>query len=285
MKNCIRAVLLTTASLPLFAATPTPANSVTDTVNRLTKLLTLTTAQAATATSLFTTETTTVQTAQASLATAQTALNTAIEADSGVSAAITTITGLDTTILLAEATADAGLYAVLTSAQQTIYATLLTSGLDGFGNFGTGICLGGGTLASTTSTTTPTVATIVADRVTRLTSLLTLTTAQVATATSLFTTEVNAEQTAQSGIASAQTGLVMAIEANSGTAAAVAGLVALDTQILNAQTTADAAFYATLTTTQQTIDKQLLNGGLDSASTFGPVNGGGHGGPGGGGHH
>ena len=60
-------------------------------------------------------------------------------------------------------------------------------------------------------------------------------------------------------------------------AAAVAAVSTIEMQELLAKSTADAAFYAILTTAQQAIDKELLASGLD-----GP---GGGPGPGQGGHH
>ena len=107
---------------------------VANQVAHLTKLLTLTTAQAAQATSLFTTEETTISTLRTSLQTAQTALKTAVEANSasGITAAATQIGTLDTQVVEARATADAAFYAMLTTAQQTIYNELPQGG-PGFG--------------------------------------------------------------------------------------------------------------------------------------------------------
>ena len=138
MNKWIPVLAITALSLPVFGqtttTTPTIADIVAARVARLTKLLTLTTAQAATATALFTTEETAVEPLQTSLTTAQTALTTAIEANSatGIASTIATITSLEGQILQAEATASAGFYAILTTAQQTIDQELLAGGLDAY---------------------------------------------------------------------------------------------------------------------------------------------------------
>jgi len=115
-------------------------------VDRLTKLLTLTPAQAASATSIFTIEVTAVEPLKASVATAKTALDTAIESNSAteISAAITMIASLHSQILQAEATADAAFYALLTSTQQTVDKELIATGLDFYG--GKGPAAGSGSL-------------------------------------------------------------------------------------------------------------------------------------------
>ena len=119
---------------------------------------------------------------------------------------------------------------------------------------------------------------MVANQVAHLTKLLTLTTAQAAQATSLFTTE----ETTISGLRTSPTDRAgrseTAVQANSasGIAAAAAEIGALDTQVVTARATADAAFYAMLTSAQQTIYNELPGGGPG----FGPP-GGGPGGPGG----
>ncbi|HWE52771.1 MAG TPA: hypothetical protein VG273_23460 [Bryobacteraceae bacterium] len=139
-----------------------------------------------------------------------------------------------------------------------------------------------------TTTNTPTIAEIVAARVARLTKLLTLTTAQAATATSLFTIEETAVEPLKTSLVTAQTALTTAIEANSatGVTAAIATITSLEGQILQAEATASAGFYAVLTTAQQTIDQELLAGGLDAycdpvASIGGSLDGGHFGGHGG----
>jgi hypothetical protein len=134
------AIILAVSSLlaAQTATTQTVAEIVAARVARLTKLLTLTSAQAATATSLFTISVAADQTAATNLAAAQTALTTAIEANSGISAAANAIGAVATQQALADATADAGLYAVLNSAQQTIYKELLAAGLEDCGPGGIG---------------------------------------------------------------------------------------------------------------------------------------------------
>ena len=140
MTNWFRTLTLTAitvAILPAQAIPPGPpsiADMVANQVAHLTKLLTLTTAQAAQATSLFTTEETTISTLRTSLQTAQSALKTAVEANSasGITAAATQIGTLDAQVVEARATADAAFYAMLTAAQQTIYNELPQGG-PGFG--------------------------------------------------------------------------------------------------------------------------------------------------------
>lgn len=140
MKNWFRTLALTAITAAILPAQTTPpqppsiADIVAHQVAHLTNLLTLTTAQAATATSLFTTEETTISTLRTSLQTAQAALKTAVEANSaaGITAAATQIGALDTQIIEARATADAAFYAMLSTTQQTIYNELPQGG-PGFG--------------------------------------------------------------------------------------------------------------------------------------------------------
>lgn len=117
---------------------PTIADIVANRVTRLTKLLTLTTAQATSATALFTTEETALATIRTNLATAQTALTTAVEANSttGIATAANQIGTLTASEELAEATAEAGFYVLLTTDQQTKYKELLSAGLDQPGDGG-----------------------------------------------------------------------------------------------------------------------------------------------------
>ena len=102
---------------------PTPAQIVANRVARLTKVLTLTTAQQAEATTIFTTEQTALAPISANLKTARTALQAAVQAnDSGtISAQASTIGALTTQEVQAQSTANAAFYAILTAAQQTIY--------------------------------------------------------------------------------------------------------------------------------------------------------------------
>jgi hypothetical protein len=120
---------------------PTVAEIVAARVARLTKLLTLSSTQAATATNLFLVSVAADQTAATNLAAARTALTTAVETNSGIPAAANAIGALITQRAIADATADAGLYAILNMAQQTIYKELLAGGLD---NIGPGRMGGGG---------------------------------------------------------------------------------------------------------------------------------------------
>ena len=102
---------------------PTPAQMVANQVARLTKLLTLTTAQQAEATTIFTTEESALAPISANLKTARTALKAAVQAnESGtISAQASTIGALTTQEVQAQSTANAAFYAILTPAQQTIY--------------------------------------------------------------------------------------------------------------------------------------------------------------------
>lgn len=134
--------------------------------------------------------------------------------------------------------------------------------------------------AQNTGTTAPTVEELVARRVARLTTLLTLTAAQQTQATSIFTTEENALAAVRTSLNTARTSLTTAIQKND-----AASITTLSTQIgtltaqqVRADATADAAFYALLTTDQQARYNELKLPGLG-----GPGGPGGHGGPGGGG--
>jgi len=117
---------------------PTPAQIAANIVARLTTLLDLTSSQQTTATSIFTASATTDQSLQTQMQTAQTVLQTAITSNKGIAAAAATIGSLTTQQVTADATADAEFYAILTSAQQTKYATLKLSGPGGFGGPGGG---------------------------------------------------------------------------------------------------------------------------------------------------
>lgn len=131
------------ASLPAQTSTtnaPTVAEIVANRVARLTKLLTLTTAQVTQATTIFTAEETALATIQTSLTTAHTALTTAVEANdtSGITTQSTQIGALTTQEVHAEATADAAFYLILTADQQTKYKELLAAGLDAVPGHGPG---------------------------------------------------------------------------------------------------------------------------------------------------
>ena len=123
--------------------------------------------------------------------------------------------------------------------------------------------------------TAPDPATIVANQVAHLTALLDLTTAQATQATSIFTTAITATTTLETTLDTDQTNLQTAVKANN--TATITQLAAaigtLDGQILAIRSTAKAAFYAILTSTQQS---KLTS--LNGLGFGGP--GGGHGGPG-----
>jgi Spy/CpxP family protein refolding chaperone len=126
--------------------------------------------------------------------------------------------------------------------------------------------------------TPPDPATMVADQVARLAALLDLTTAQANQATSILTAAQTATSALQTTLHTDQTSLQAAIKSN--TTATIdqmaAAIGTIEGQILDARSQAEAAFYAILTTTQQT--KLSAVGGLG-------LLGGGPGGPGRGGPH
>ena len=127
---------------------------------------------------------------------------------------------------------------------------------------------------------------IVANEVARLTALLTLTTAQQGDATTIFTTEQTALSGIETNLQAAQTALQTAVTANNaaGITTEATMIGTLTTQQVQAQGTAEAAFYAILTTDQQTKYNDLHNVGIGGFGGFGgpggPGNGTGH--PGGG---
>ncbi len=111
---------------------------------------------------------------------------------------------------------------------------------------------------------------MVANMVARLTTLLSLTSAQQTSATTIFTTEETALAALRPQMDTARTALTTSVEAGdtSGISIAATQIGSLTTQEVLARGTADALFYAILTTDQQTKYKTL----------GGP--GGGRGGPG-----
>ncbi|HLY20529.1 MAG TPA: Spy/CpxP family protein refolding chaperone [Bryobacteraceae bacterium] len=127
------------------------------------------------------------------------------------------------------------------------------------------------------SHTPPTAAQMVAHRVARLTTLLTLNTAEQAEATTIFTTEQTALSALMTSMRTARTALRTAVTKNDQAAIATqaAAIGSLTTQEIQAQATAEAAFYAILDTSQQTKFTELNGAGF----------GGGFGGPGGPGGH
>jgi Spy/CpxP family protein refolding chaperone len=126
---------------------PTPAQQIANRVARLTALLTLTTAQQASATSIFTTEQTALSAISANMKTARTTLQSDVQANntSGISAQAAQIGTLTTQEVEATATANAAFYALLTPDQQTKYNTLgggrgfSGGGGGGFGRHGRGV--------------------------------------------------------------------------------------------------------------------------------------------------
>jgi len=121
--------------------------------------------------------------------------------------------------------------------------------------------------------TPPTPTQQVANRVARLTTLLMLTSAQQAEATTIFTTEQTAVASVASGMHTARTALQTAVQGNdsAGISIAAGTIGTLTTTEVTAQATANAAFWAILTPTQQTQYKTLGGtGGYGGGGGFGP---------------
>lgn len=118
--------LLAPAQTPTPPTPPTPAQMVANQVARLTTLLDLTSTQQASATAIFTTEQTALASVRTSMQTARTALQTAIKSDDANAIATQSgqIGSLNGQEVLAQATASAALYAILTADQQVKYNTL-----------------------------------------------------------------------------------------------------------------------------------------------------------------
>ncbi len=137
------------------------------------------------------------------------------------------------------------------------------------------------TAQPSTPRTPPTPAQIVSQIVTRLTTLLDLTSAQQTSATTIFTSEETALATIRTSMHTARTALQADIKSDNTADIAVqaAAIGNLTTQEVQAQGTADAAFYAILTADQQSKYETL--------GPRGPGGPGGFGGPGphGGGTH
>lgn len=119
---------------------PTPAQIAANQVARLTTLLDLNSTQQASATTIFTTEQSTLATLRTSMQTARTALQTAITSDdtTTIGTESTQIGTLTAQEVLAQASASAAFYAILTADQQSKYSTLgpLGGGPGGFGGPG-----------------------------------------------------------------------------------------------------------------------------------------------------
>jgi Spy/CpxP family protein refolding chaperone len=130
-----------------------------------------------------------------------------------------------------------------------------------------------------TSGSAPDPATAAANQVARLTTLLSLTTAQQAQATTIFTNSLTAITPLRASEVTAQQALPAAVKsgANSTIDSLASTIGSLSGQIISIQNKADAAFYAILTSDQQTTLSQtnFLNG--PGPGGFGP-------GPGPGGH-
>jgi Spy/CpxP family protein refolding chaperone len=120
---------------------PTTAQIVANLVQRLTALLTLTTAQQAQATTIYTTEQTALSSLNTTFETAQTALQTATKANdlTGIVTQATQIGNLTTQQVEDQAKAEAAFYAILTADQQTKYNQLHSLGLGGRGGPGRGL--------------------------------------------------------------------------------------------------------------------------------------------------
>ncbi|MGA7409163.1 MAG: Spy/CpxP family protein refolding chaperone [Bryobacteraceae bacterium] len=135
-----------------------------------------------------------------------------------------------------------------------------------------------GLLVSQTTTNTPpsqpTPAQMTAHQVTRLTTLLSLNAEQQTQATAIFTTEQAALSTLSPSMQAAHKALQAAVKTQDSAAitALAAQIGTLTTQEVQARATAQGAFYATLSTDQQTKYDQLQPG---------PWGFGGHGGSGG----
>jgi hypothetical protein len=126
-----------------------------------------------------------------------------------------------------------------------------------------------------TTSNPPDPATEVADQIARLTKLLTLTAAQVTQATVIYTNALTAVTPLEATLNTDYTTLDAAVKSNStGTVDSLsASIGTLTGQVIDIRNKADAAFYAILTTGQQTI----LNsrGGFDGPG--GPAGPGGQG--------
>jgi hypothetical protein len=109
-----------------------------------------------------------------------------------------------------------------------------------------------------TTPTAPDPATVVADRVARLTKLLTLTTDQ---ATTIFTNALAAVTPLETSLNADYTSTEAAVksDATSTMASLSASIGTLTGQIADIQNKADAAFYAILTSAQQTISTRVVD--------------------------
>jgi hypothetical protein len=117
-------------------------------------------------------------------------------------------------------------------------------------------------IATAQNRTPPTPAQLVSNKVARLTTLLDLTSAQQSTATTIFTTEETALATIRTSMHTARTALQTDIKNGNSADIAVeaAAIGSLTTQEVQAEGTADAAFYAILTGDQPSKYESLGRG-------------------------
>jgi Spy/CpxP family protein refolding chaperone len=117
---------------------PTPAQMVANRVAHLTALLTLTTAQQASASTIFTTEETTLSGIRSNMETVHNALKTAVEAHdtAGISSAANQVGNLTTQQVIAQAGAESAFLALLTADQKTKYEAMGPRGRGGRGGPG-----------------------------------------------------------------------------------------------------------------------------------------------------
>ena len=136
IKRLFKAFALTSVCATLMFAqgqrgsAPTTADMVSRQVERLTDLLTLTTAQQAQATSIFTAAQSAISPLQTSMQTARKALQDAIPKNdlATITSQATQIGNLTAQLAVDQAKAEASLYALLTVDQQTKYAQALANG-------------------------------------------------------------------------------------------------------------------------------------------------------------
>lgn len=114
-------------------AKPSPAQIVSSKVTRLTAVLDLTSDQQTQATTIFTTEQTSLSGLSSSLKSARSTLETAVQSNdtAGISTDSAQVGSIFGQEVLAQATADASFYAILTPDQQTKYQKMLSAGVAG----------------------------------------------------------------------------------------------------------------------------------------------------------
>jgi Spy/CpxP family protein refolding chaperone len=131
MKKAIAILFLASACFAQSAQTPpTPASMAQRRVDRLTKVLGLSSTQAQQALTIFTNAATADATIRASLKTERQSLASAVQANSttNIQTAATQIGILTGQMVQSEATANAAFYQILTPAQQTQYTNLQSRG-------------------------------------------------------------------------------------------------------------------------------------------------------------